>query len=151
CRRRLARNAGAVQNGSGEDVKTDSVKPRAVTDGETILATADLAAPPERAFTALNTVEVESWWGSADTYRMKEWKADLLVGGRWSTVVVMVDGRRCPASGVFLEIDAPSKIVLTRRHDWDFTLLGSRDTMVTYHLAPIADGQAITVRPGSLP
>src|SRR5207237_158908 len=81
-----------------------------------------------------------------DTYRMKEWKADLRVGGRWSTVVVMVDGRRCPASGVFLEIDAPSKIVLTRRYDWDFPLLGWRDTMVTYHLAPIAAGTRMTVR-----
>jgi uncharacterized protein YndB with AHSA1/START domain len=127
-----------------KDVSKFSAK--AVTDGETILATADLAAPPDRVFTALNTDEVETWWGSPDTYRMTAWKADLRVGGRWSAVVVMADGARCPASGVFLEIDAPSKIVLTRRYDWDYPLLGWRDTTVTYRLDPLATGTRMTVR-----
>ena len=33
---------------------------RAVTDGNTILATVDITAPPERVFRALTTIEAES-------------------------------------------------------------------------------------------
>jgi hypothetical protein len=60
---------------------------RAVTDGDTILGGVDVKTTPERAFRALNTEELERWWGSPDTYRMTEWKADLRVGGRWSVLV----------------------------------------------------------------
>jgi uncharacterized protein YndB with AHSA1/START domain len=66
---------------------TASSKARAVTDGDTILATIDVAIPPERVFRALTTDEVERWWGSPDTYRVTDWAADLRVGGRWSLVV----------------------------------------------------------------
>jgi uncharacterized protein YndB with AHSA1/START domain len=119
---------------------------RAVTDGDTILATVDIAAPPERVFRALSTEEAERWWGSPDTYRVTDWKADVHVGGRWSLVVRHPDGSLFPASGKFLEIDAPNKIVQTRRYDWDCPLLGRRDTTVTYRLNPIATGSRMTVR-----
>ena len=63
----------------------ERVGPRAcaVTDGETILATVDVPVPAERVFSALTTSEVERWWGSADTYRVTNWNADLRVGGKW--------------------------------------------------------------------
>lgn len=38
---------------------SDKVEARAVTDGDTILATAEVAMPPERVFRALVTDEVE--------------------------------------------------------------------------------------------
>jgi uncharacterized protein YndB with AHSA1/START domain len=88
-----------------------------VTDGETVLATADIAMTPERVFRALNTDEVESWWGSEDTYHMTNWAADLRVGGRWSVIPRTADGSTTPASGQFLEIEGPRKIVLTRKYD----------------------------------
>src|SRR5438128_1430296 len=107
---------------------------RAVTDGDTILATVDITAPPEHVFRALTTEEAERWWGSPDTYRVTDWKADVRVGGLRSLVVRRPDGSSFPASGKFLEIDAPSKIVKTRKYDWDCPVLGRRDSTVTYSL-----------------
>ena len=97
---------------------TQAGTPRAITDGDTILATALVGGSPERVFRTLMTNEVETWWGSPDTYRVKHWNADLQLGGCW-TLDVMVQDARHPASGVFLEIDAPHRIVFTRRYDSD--------------------------------
>lgn len=74
------------------------------------------------------------------------WHADVRVGGRWSLVVRLPDGAAFPASGEFLEIDAPHRVVQTRRYDWDYPELGRRDTTVTYRLDPISTGTRVTVR-----
>jgi uncharacterized protein YndB with AHSA1/START domain len=128
------------------NINTDICIARAVTDGDMILATMDIAMPPERVFQALNTDEVERWWGSADIYRMTEWKSDLRVGGRWSVLPIGADGSKHPAGGEFLEIDGPRKIVFTRKYEWDFPVLGQRVTTVTYLLDPIETGTRVTIR-----
>jgi len=120
--------------------------PRAVTDGETILATGEVTAAPDRVFRALTTEEVERWWGSADTYRVTDWKAELRVGSPWSLVVRLPDGSALPASGRFLVIDYPRKIVRTQRYDWDCPGIGRRDTTITYRLDPSTKGTRVTVR-----
>ena len=51
-----------------------------------------------------------------------------------------------PASGVFLEIDAPHRIVFTRRYDFDFPMLGWRDTRITYQLNADPAGTRLTIR-----
>jgi uncharacterized protein YndB with AHSA1/START domain len=59
---------------------------RAIADAGsgTILATVEIAAPPERVFRALTTPdEIVRWWGSDDAYRTTGFTADLQVGGRW--------------------------------------------------------------------
>ncbi len=119
--------------------------PRAITDGDTILAAALIPATREEVFRALTSVEVEAWWGSPDTYQMRNWRADLQVGGRWSVDVVMSGAVR-PACGVFLEILSPARVVFTRRYDWDYPLLGWRDTKVTYLLKAESHGTRLTVR-----
>jgi uncharacterized protein YndB with AHSA1/START domain len=119
---------------------------RALTDGHTILAALELAGTPERVFQALTTNEAERWWGSAETYRITDWKADLRVGGRWTLNVRLPDGTICPASGEYLEIEAPRKIVQTRRYEWDFPELGRRDTTVVYRLDRMPSGTRLTVR-----
>ena len=48
--------------------------------------------------------------------------------------------------GEFLEIDAPRKIVFTRKYEWEFPQLGRRETTVTYRFDPIATGTRVTVR-----
>ena len=63
---------------------------RAVTDGNTILATIDVATTPEQVFRALNTAEVVTWWGSDDIYRATEWASDLRVGGQMSWAVFLL-------------------------------------------------------------
>jgi uncharacterized protein YndB with AHSA1/START domain len=121
-------------------------EPRAVINGGSILGTVDVVAPPERVWLALTTDEVERWWGSDDTYRITQWAADLRLGGHWSLVVRTRDGKTYPAGGTFLKIDAPHKLVQTRKYEWNHSTLGRVATIVTYQLGPIAGGTRVTVR-----
>jgi uncharacterized protein YndB with AHSA1/START domain len=107
-----------------------------------ILATVDIAAPPERVFRAVSSEELTSWWGSAETYRTTKWTGDLRVGGAWRTEGISADGKPFAVGGEFLEIDPPRKLVHTWRPDWD----GGDATTVTYNLEPIAGGTRVTVR-----
>ena len=121
--------------------------PRAVADrgGGTIIATAEVDAPPERVFRALTTDEVERWWGHPDYYRQTDWRADLRVQGQWSVTVHFASGGTNGGSGEFAELDAPRKIVMTRRFE-RHPLQGTRETTITYRLDPIAAGTRVTVR-----
>ena len=119
---------------------------RAITDGNIMLATLDIAAAPERVFRALTTDEAERWWGAPDVYTIESWKADLRVGGAWSLIIRLPDGTALPASGEFLRVEAPNKLVQTRRYDWDHPTLGRRVTKVTYLLQPSELGTRVTVR-----
>lgn len=118
---------------------------QAMTNGETVMASVEIPGLPEQVLAALVTDEVERWWGSSDTYRMVDWSADLRVGGRWSVVVRAAGGKDLPASGEFLEIETPRRIVQTRRYDWNHPTLGRRQTTVAYLLEPIASGTRLTV------
>ena len=111
----------------------------------TITAAVDVDCPPERVYRMLVTAETERWWGSPDTYAMREWCAELRPRGSWRVVVCFADGRRLPASGNFLEFDAPEKIVQTRRYEFDHPTLGRRETRVTYLFQPRASGARVTV------
>ncbi|MGX5848413.1 SRPBCC family protein [Mesorhizobium sp. PL10] len=119
--------------------------PQAMANCETIMASAEILARMEQVLAALVTDEVERWWGSAETYQMTGWTADLRVGGRWSVIVRTADGRRLPAGGEFLEIEAPRRIVQTRAYDWDHPTLGRHETTVAYLLEPIATGTRLTI------
>jgi len=122
--------------------------PRAVADGGgggTIIATAEIAARPERVFQALTTDEVERWWGHPEYYRQTNWKADLRVCGAWSVQVVFMDGSTNGGSGEFAEIDPPSKLVMTRKFE-KHPLQGSRETTITYRLEPVPNGTRVTMR-----
>lgn len=130
----------------GPEAAAHASAARAVTDGDTVLATCDVAAPPERVFRALTTSETERWWGSPETYRIANWRSALQIGGAWSLVVVTPDGGEFPAGGTYLEIDAPHRVVHTRHYDFDYPELGRRDTTVTYRIDPISTGSRITVR-----
>jgi len=118
---------------------------QSMTNGKTIMASAEIAAPPERVFNALITDEVERWWGSSGSYRMVDWTADLGVGGRWQVIARTIAGEDHPAGGDFLEILAPRRIVKTRSYDWDHPTLDRRQTTVAYLLEPIAGGTRLTI------
>lgn len=122
-------------------------RPRAVADGGggTIIATAEVAAPPERVFQAFTTNEVERWWKAEGFYRWENWKAQLRVGGPWSVKVVFADGSINGGSGEFAEIEAPRKLVMTRRFE-NHPLQGAREDTITYRFEPVGDGTRVTVR-----
>src|SRR6185436_12403572 len=99
----------------------------------TILATVDIAAPPERVFRALTTDEITRWWGSDELYRTTAYTADLRVGGRWRSEGTGRDGTAFAVEGEFLAIDAPRTLVQSWRPSWD---LAAGTTTVTFRLEP---------------
>jgi uncharacterized protein YndB with AHSA1/START domain len=132
-------------NGRQRSIAEPRPAARAVTDGEIVLASVDIAAPPERVWRALMTDECERWWGAPSVYAIESWNADVRAGGKWSLVIRLPDGTGLPASGEFIEA-TPSKIVQTRRYDWDHPTLGRHVTKVATQLAAIDGGTHVTVR-----
>lgn len=120
----------------------------ALTNGETLLATVDVAATPERVFQAFAMGEIERWWGAAASYRTVRLSAKLCVGGRWTAIVKTLDGKDLPANGEFIEIEAPRRMVLTRKSEWDHPSLGGRETIVAYLLEPVSTGTRVTICQG---
>ena len=120
---------------------------RTVSDGSagTVTASVDLVCSPERLYRMLVTAETERWWGSPETYAMREWTAELRTGGTWRVQVCCADGRRLPASGRFLEFDPPERIVQTRCYEFDHPTLGRRETRVTYLFQSREGGARLTV------
>lgn len=118
---------------------------RAITDGDIVLATIDLPASPERVLRALMTDECERWWGAPGVYSIEAWKADMRPGGAWSLVIRLPDGTPLPSSGEFVEV-TPTKIVQTRRYDFDHPTLGRRATKVITHLLAAEHATRVVVR-----
>lgn len=118
---------------------------RAIADVSTgtIFATVEIAAPPERVFTALTSAEeVTKWWGSDDTYRTTEWTMPLTPGAPWKASGVGADGVPFSVEGEIVEVDAPRKLVWTWRPIWD----GGHTTTITYRLEPTDGGTRVTIR-----
>ena len=121
--------------------------PRAVADAAAgiIIAVAEVGGSPERAFRALFTDEVMTWWKMPGIYHWKDYQADLRVCGPWSVNVQLADGNVVSAHGEFCEIIEPSKLVMTREFV-GHPFLGSRETTITYRFEPSPHGTLITVR-----
>jgi uncharacterized protein YndB with AHSA1/START domain len=90
-----------------------------------------IAAPPARVFQAISDPEqMQRWWGAGDMYRVTDSKADLRVGGKWSSDGVGVDGTKFHIDGEYLEVDPPRLLVYTWTADWT----GSLKTIVRWEL-----------------
>ncbi|PWT76830.1 MAG: SRPBCC domain-containing protein [Bacteroidetes bacterium] len=110
------------------------------------MAETDLPIEPQFVFRALtDSNEIEHWWGADNVYRMTNWRADLRPGGNYSVAVRTPDGQIFPASGKFIEIEFPNKIVHTRIYNWDHPTLGRRETIIHYQLDPIPSGTHLKV------
>jgi uncharacterized protein YndB with AHSA1/START domain len=113
-----------------------------VTNG-TILASVEIAVPPERVFRALTSPEeIVRWWGSEELYKTTRWTSDFKVGGAWRAEGQGSDGVAFAVVGKYLEIDPPRKIVQTWQPDFDDNQL----TTITYLLEPIDAGTRVTLR-----
>ena len=121
---------------------------RAVADmaGGLILASVEIAAPPERVFQALTSKEIVDWWVNPGVFDTKEWAGDVRVGGRWRSSG-LVRGEPYALEGEYLEVDPPKKLV----HTWQRFGVPGRATTVTYLLEPVPDGTRITLRHTGFP
>jgi uncharacterized protein YndB with AHSA1/START domain len=109
-----------------------------------VLATVEIEATPERVFQAISTDEVCQWWVRPGVFDTREWKADLRVGGRWSTSGI-ARGNPYTLEGEFLEVDPPRKLVQTWRTVGAPGPAGAVTT-VSYVLEPTEKGTRITLR-----
>lgn len=118
---------------------------RAVADlgTGTIIATVEIAAPPERVFRALTAAEeITRWWGAEGVYRTTEWSVDFRAGGQWRAAGKDADGKAFSVGGTILEIEPPRRLVQTWKPDWD----AGHETKVTYTLDAVPGGTRVTVR-----
>jgi uncharacterized protein YndB with AHSA1/START domain len=118
---------------------------KAVADVEhgLVLATVEIAAPPERVFQALvRSEDVLRWWGADNAHRTTEWEADVRLGGKWRAAGTMSTGQDYTVVGEFTEVAPPRKLVFTWRPDWD----APNETRVTYLLDAIDQGTRLTLR-----
>src|SRR5215831_4598592 len=106
-----------------------------------ILASVEIAAPPERVFKALTSKEITDWWGLPGVFDTREWTGDVRNGGRWRASGV-VRGQSYALEGEFLEVRPPTKLV----HTWQRVGMPGAPTTVTYHLQPIGGGTRLTLR-----
>ncbi len=111
-----------------------------LVEGE-ILATVEIAAPPERVFRALASKEIVDWWVRPGVFDTREWTGDVRKGGRWRASGV-ARGQPYVLEGEFLEVQPPTKLV----HTWQLAGAPSAATTVTYHLQPIDGGTRLTLR-----
>jgi uncharacterized protein YndB with AHSA1/START domain len=78
-----------------------------------------IAAPPARVFQAItDPIQMPRWWGASDMYHITEWKADVRVGGKWSSDGIGVDGSAFRVDGEYLEVDPPRLLVHTWIASW---------------------------------
>ena len=74
----------------------------------------------------------------------REWTGDVRVGGRWKTSGLF-RGNPYTLEGEFLEVDPPSKLVLT----WE-SARSAKPSTLTYLLEPIDGGTRLTLRHSGL-
>jgi uncharacterized protein YndB with AHSA1/START domain len=112
-----------------------------LTDG-LVLASVEIAAPPERVFRAISSAEIADWWGSPDTYRVTRWTGDVRPGGWWRSEGVSADGTSFAVSGEILEVEAPSLLIQT----WHYDSKPGDVTTVRFRIDAIPGGSRLTVR-----
>ena len=105
-----------------------------------ILASVEIAAPPERVFQALVSTEVLDWWVRPGVFDTREWAGDVRAGGHWNASGIG-NGRPYTLEGEFLEIDPPRKLV----HTWYAVGAPGAPTTVSYLLEQLDGGTRITL------
>ena len=107
-----------------------------------ILASVEIAAPPERVFAAVSSAEVAEWWGSPEIYTVTRWTGDLRPGGAWRSEGVGADGKPFSVGGEFVIVEPPRLLVQTWVPDWN----PGPPTKIRYQLDPIPGGTRVTLR-----
>jgi len=109
--------------------------------GGEIVASVDIASPPERVFRAISSDEIVSWWVRPGVFDTREWSGDVRVGGRWRASGT-ARGAPYTLEGEYIEVDPPRKLV----HTWWNVANPDAISTVTYLLLQIPSGTRLTVR-----
>ncbi len=107
-----------------------------------VVATVEVAAPPERVFAALASNEIVHWWLRPGVFDTTEWAGDVRVGGRWHASGHGKGGHRYVLEGEFVEVEPAEKLV----HTWQRLEAPGAPTTVTYLLERVDGGTRVTLR-----
>ena len=88
-------------------------------------------APRARVFAAWTSAEALKRWHAPENAEVQEAGVDFRVDGQWHVIMRGYDGQMHHVAGVYREIDAPAKIVLTWR--W-LSMPNSQESTVTIEL-----------------
>ncbi|HEX8551718.1 MAG TPA: SRPBCC family protein [Abditibacteriaceae bacterium] len=84
-------------------------------------------APRELVWDAWTKPEhIARWWGCNES-KVTSCEIDLQPGGKWRNVLQMPDGSECGFQGVYLEIDAPKRLV----HTFIFEPMPQHEALIT--------------------
>jgi len=103
-----------------------------------VLATVEVAAPPERTFEALASKDVRRWWVRPGVFDTRDWTGDMRPGGSWRASGIG-GGKPYVLEGEFTEVVPPRKLV----HSWK---LAGGESIVSYELEPADGGTRVTLR-----
>jgi uncharacterized protein YndB with AHSA1/START domain len=106
--------------------------------GDTVVATLEIAAAPEAVFEALtDPSQLVAWWGTPGDYRTENWQVDARAGGKWSCDVRgPQDSTPKTIHGVYEEFDPPRVLAFTWNPEWQQI----PETRVRITLEPTATG-----------
>lgn len=118
-------------------------KARAVADTAegVLLASVEVAAPPERVFRAITSAEICDWWVRPGVFNTSRWNGDARPGGRWRASGE-ARGRPYTLEGEFLEVDSPHRVV----HTWHPAGVPAGATTLTYAIEMVEGGTRLTLR-----
>lgn len=121
--------------------------PERTPNTDEIVSEIEIAAPLKSVFQALvDPGQVVRWWGQAGIYRCSEFQSDLRVGGKWRAIGVTGDGNRFEASGEYLQIEPPRRLVQTWMASWT----GDFKTTVHWELESTKQGTLVRIRHNGL-
>lgn len=108
-----------------------------------VRAVIEVAASPERVFTALtDPKELEKWWGSDDVYRTFDWVSDPRPGGTRSCQARSPGkAELSTVKGQYLVVDPPKALEFTWQASWE----GYAETRVRVELDKVPAGTRVTV------
>jgi uncharacterized protein YndB with AHSA1/START domain len=102
-------------------------------------------ASPERLFAAWTTPEaMERFFGPGEV-QARDVSVDLRVGGRYQITMVMADGEKMIAGGVYREIDPPHRLVCTWSWEEDEPEL-EIETVLTLEFLPKGNATELVLR-----
>lgn len=103
----------------------------------------EIEASPEAVFDALtDPKELETWWGSPETYRTQNWKNELRVGGERSCTCIWTDGQETGVRGEYRVLDRPNCIEFT----WETKRDNYARTLVRIEIRRLTKGALLVLQ-----
>ncbi len=115
----------------------------------TLRLTRRLAAPRERVFRAWTDPEALAAWFGPEGVHTRKVQVDLRPGGRYSLEMHEADGEIYPLSGVYREVAAPERLVMT--WVWGHGVLDGLETLLTIELHEADGGTELVLLHERLP